>query len=49
MFLQLLFGISLKSGIIKQETPLLFFSLWFFFSRLSRTLVSDASYEAQNV
>lgn len=32
MFLQLLFGISPKSGIVKQATPLLLFSLSAFFS-----------------
>jgi hypothetical protein len=49
MFLQLLFGISPKSGIVKQAMPLLFFSLSVFFSRLSGTRMSAASYEAQNV
>jgi len=49
MFLQLPFGICPKSGIVKQATPLLLHFSVFFFPRLSRTLMSAASYEAQNV
>ncbi len=49
MFLQSFFGISPKSGIVKQATPLLFSLSLFSLSRLSRILMSAASYEAKNV